>query len=67
MQEPGLVGVHDGVRPFVSVEVIRRCYELAEEMCIRDSFSNAGQKAKLFLYSESAYENPSGQLYMFPE
>lgn len=26
----GLVGVHDGVRPFVSVEVIRRCYELAE-------------------------------------
>lgn len=30
VQEPGLVGVHDGVRPFVSVEVIRRCYELAE-------------------------------------
>lgn len=27
----GLVGVHDGVRPFVSVEVIRRCYELAEK------------------------------------
>lgn len=26
----GLVGVHDGVRPFVSLEVIRRCYELAE-------------------------------------
>lgn len=26
---PGLVGVHDGVRPFVSPEVIRRCYELA--------------------------------------
>ncbi len=30
VQEPGLVGVHDGVRPFVSVEVIRRCYELAK-------------------------------------
>lgn len=30
VQAPGLVGVHDGVRPFVSVEVIRRCYELAE-------------------------------------
>ena len=30
VQEPGLVGVHAGVRPFVSVEVIRRCYELAE-------------------------------------
>ena len=24
-------GVHDGVRPFVSVEVIRRCYDLAEQ------------------------------------
>lgn len=27
--KPGLVGVHDGVRPFVSQEVIARCYELA--------------------------------------
>ncbi|MBR4897935.1 MAG: 2-C-methyl-D-erythritol 4-phosphate cytidylyltransferase [Prevotella sp.] len=25
----GMVGVHDGVRPFVAVEVIRRCYEAA--------------------------------------
>jgi 2-C-methyl-D-erythritol 4-phosphate cytidylyltransferase len=25
----GVVGVHDGVRPFVSVEVIKRCYEQA--------------------------------------
>ena len=25
----GLVGVHDGVRPFVSPDVIKRCYELA--------------------------------------
>ena len=25
----GVVGVHDGVRPFVSVDVIRRCYETA--------------------------------------
>ena len=30
VKEPGLVGVHDGVRPFVSQEVIARCYELAE-------------------------------------
>lgn len=30
----GLVGVHDGVRPFVAPDVIRRCYDLA-----------AGQKA----------------------
>jgi 2-C-methyl-D-erythritol 4-phosphate cytidylyltransferase len=27
----GLVGVHDGVRPFVSVDVIRRCYEEARK------------------------------------
>lgn len=27
--EPGLVGVHDGVRPFVSQEVIERCYQQA--------------------------------------
>lgn len=26
----GIVGVHDGVRPFVSSETIRRCYECAE-------------------------------------
>ncbi|MBR1932812.1 MAG: 2-C-methyl-D-erythritol 4-phosphate cytidylyltransferase [Prevotella sp.] len=25
----GVVGVHDGVRPFVAVEVIRQCYETA--------------------------------------
>lgn len=30
IQEKGLVAVHDGVRPFVSQEVIARCYELAE-------------------------------------
>lgn len=27
----GVVGIHDGVRPFVSVEVIERCYETARE------------------------------------
>ena len=27
--EQGVVGVHDGVRPFVSVDVIARCYEAA--------------------------------------
>jgi len=27
----GVVGVHDGVRPFPSIEVIRRCYEEARE------------------------------------
>lgn len=28
-QSPTLVGVHDGVRPFVSADVIRRCYDTA--------------------------------------
>lgn len=28
---PGLTAVHDGVRPFVSAEVIARCYALAAE------------------------------------
>jgi 2-C-methyl-D-erythritol 4-phosphate cytidylyltransferase len=28
----GVVGVHDGVRPFVSIETIRRCYETAREV-----------------------------------
>ncbi|PTL33995.1 2-C-methyl-D-erythritol 4-phosphate cytidylyltransferase [Prevotella sp. oral taxon 376] len=28
-EEEGIVGIHDGVRPFVSVEVIRRCYDMA--------------------------------------
>lgn len=31
VKTPGLVGVHDGVRPFVSQEVISRCYDLAAE------------------------------------
>lgn len=30
--EEGVVGVHDGVRPFVSVEVIKRCYDAAREL-----------------------------------
>lgn len=31
VKTPALVGVHDGVRPFVSPEVIARCYKLAAE------------------------------------
>ena len=27
----GVVGVHDGVRPFPSIDVIRRCYETARK------------------------------------
>lgn len=31
IESEGLVGVHDGVRPFVSQEVIRSCYREAEQ------------------------------------
>lgn len=31
VKTPGVVGVHDGVRPFVAQEVIARCYSLAVE------------------------------------
>lgn len=29
---PGLVAIHDGVRPFVSTDTIRRCFETAEKL-----------------------------------
>lgn len=29
--EEGLVGIHDGVRPFVSISTIARCYDTAED------------------------------------
>jgi 2-C-methyl-D-erythritol 4-phosphate cytidylyltransferase len=30
-EEEGVVGIHDGVRPFVSLDVIKRCYEEARK------------------------------------
>jgi 2-C-methyl-D-erythritol 4-phosphate cytidylyltransferase len=29
---PGLVAIHDGVRPFVSIETIKRCFDTAEKL-----------------------------------
>jgi 2-C-methyl-D-erythritol 4-phosphate cytidylyltransferase len=29
---PGLVAIHDGVRPFVSIDTIRNCFETAEKL-----------------------------------
>jgi len=29
---PSLVAIHDGVRPFVSIDTIRRCFKTAEEL-----------------------------------
>jgi 2-C-methyl-D-erythritol 4-phosphate cytidylyltransferase len=29
---PGFVAIHDGVRPFVSIETIKRCFETAEKL-----------------------------------
>ncbi len=31
--EDGLVGIHDGVRPFVSIDTITRCYDEAQRTC----------------------------------
>jgi 2-C-methyl-D-erythritol 4-phosphate cytidylyltransferase len=31
VNEPGLVAIHDGVRPLVSLDTIRRCFETAEK------------------------------------
>ncbi len=30
IDEPGIVGIHDGVRPFVSIETIQKCFHKAE-------------------------------------
>jgi len=32
VNEPGLVAIHDGVRPFVSIDTIKRCFETAEKL-----------------------------------
>jgi 2-C-methyl-D-erythritol 4-phosphate cytidylyltransferase len=32
VSENGLVAIHDGVRPFVSVDTIKRCFETAEKL-----------------------------------
>jgi 2-C-methyl-D-erythritol 4-phosphate cytidylyltransferase len=32
VDDPGLVAIHDGVRPFVSIDTIRRCFETAEKL-----------------------------------
>jgi 2-C-methyl-D-erythritol 4-phosphate cytidylyltransferase len=32
VNSPGLVAVHDGVRPFVSIDTIKRCFETAERL-----------------------------------
>src|SRR5674476_374035 len=32
VNSPGLVAIHDGVRPFVSIDTIKRCFEAAEKL-----------------------------------
>jgi 2-C-methyl-D-erythritol 4-phosphate cytidylyltransferase len=32
VDDSGLVAIHDGVRPFVSIDTIKRCYETAEKL-----------------------------------
>ena len=35
IDSPGLVAIHDGVRPFVSTETIKRCFDAAESLAMR--------------------------------
>ena len=44
VEAPGLVGVHDGVRPFVSLEVIRRCYKLVDVVETLRHLTDAGSE-----------------------
>ena len=32
VEAPGLVAIHDGVRPFVSIDTIKRCFQMAEKL-----------------------------------
>jgi 2-C-methyl-D-erythritol 4-phosphate cytidylyltransferase len=32
VNSPGLVAIHDGVRPFVSIDTIKRCFDAAEKL-----------------------------------
>lgn len=32
IDDPGLVAIHDGVRPLVSIQTIKRCFETAEKL-----------------------------------
>lgn len=32
VDDPGLVAIHDGVRPFVSIDTIRKCFETADKL-----------------------------------
>src|SRR4030042_770342 len=32
VEAPGIVAIHDGVRPFVSIDTIKRCFETAENL-----------------------------------
>ena len=59
-----LVGVHDGVRPFVSVETINRCYEKAQidgnavpVMPIKESLRKLNDKLKSESVERSAFRS----------
>ncbi|MGA1978077.1 MAG: 2-C-methyl-D-erythritol 4-phosphate cytidylyltransferase [Bacteroidales bacterium] len=32
VESPGLVAIHDGVRPFVSIDTLKRCFDTAEKL-----------------------------------
>ena len=64
----GVVGVHDGVRPFPSIEVIRNCYETARTAkavipvipvveTVRQLISNGQQDLRTFSIVENENKN----------
>ena len=58
----GGVGIHDGVRPFVSTEVIRRCYDIARQtgaaipvLPVTDTLRKVGDTDKAYNVLRSNY------------
>ena len=58
----GVVGIHDGVRPFVSAEVIRRCYDIARQtgaaipvLPVTDTLRKVGDTDKAYNVLRSNY------------
>ena len=59
------MGVHDGVRPFVSVEVIRHCYEKAREtkavipvMPVTDTLRSVTENRNVFRENYRVVQTP---------
>ena len=63
--EEGVVGIHDGVRPFVSLDVISRCYETAREkkavipvMPVTDTLRNIVESKNVYRENYKIVQTP---------